>query len=97
MLHGRMLSTAGRRCATGRGRRGLGARLPRRSDHACRGFLGVVAEREWDAAQVAERFQVTWSDAAPPFFEMPVLYDHIRQAPVVKREVRYNTASTHLS
>jgi nicotinate dehydrogenase subunit B len=52
-----------------------------------KGFLGVVADHEWDAVQAAERLQVTWSDAAPPFPEMAALYDHIRQAPVTKREV----------
>jgi CO/xanthine dehydrogenase Mo-binding subunit len=52
-----------------------------------KGFLGVVAEREWDAVQAAERLQVTWSETQPPFPEMAALYDHIRQAPVTKREV----------
>jgi CO/xanthine dehydrogenase Mo-binding subunit len=51
------------------------------------GFLGIVAEREWDAVQAAERLKVTWSEATPPFPENSSLYDHIRQAPVVKREV----------
>jgi nicotinate dehydrogenase subunit B len=52
-----------------------------------KGFLGVVAEREWDAVQAAERLGVTWSAAIPPFPEIASLYDHIRAAPVVKREV----------
>ena len=52
-----------------------------------KGFLGVVAEREWDAVQAAERLKVTWSEAPSPFPEMAALYDHIRAAPVVKREV----------
>jgi CO/xanthine dehydrogenase Mo-binding subunit len=52
-----------------------------------KGFIGIVAEREWDAVQAAERLRVTWSDAAPPFPEMAALYDHIRQAPVLKRDV----------
>src|SRR6266446_7053672 len=52
-----------------------------------KGFLGIVAEREWDAVQAAELLQVTWSEAAPPFPENAALYQHIRQAPVVKREV----------
>src|SRR6516164_1867675 len=52
-----------------------------------KGFLGIVAEREWDAMQAAERLKVTWSETAPPFPENSALYDHIRQAPVVKREV----------
>src|SRR5271165_6379539 len=51
------------------------------------GFLGIVAEHEWDAVQAAERLKVTWSEAVPPFPENSALYQHIRQAPVVKREV----------
>jgi nicotinate dehydrogenase subunit B len=50
-------------------------------------FIGIVAEREWDAVQAAERLRVTWSEAPPPFPEMAALYDHIRQTSVVKREV----------
>jgi nicotinate dehydrogenase subunit B len=52
-----------------------------------KGFIGIVAEREWDAVQAAERLRITWSEAVPPFPEMAALYDHIRQSPVVKREV----------
>jgi CO/xanthine dehydrogenase Mo-binding subunit len=52
-----------------------------------KGFIGIVAEREWNAVQAAERLQVTWSDVAASFPEVAALYDHIRQAPVVKREV----------
>jgi len=52
-----------------------------------KGFLGIFAAREWDAVQAAERIAVTWSEAAPPLHENAVLYQHIRQAPVVKREV----------
>ena len=51
------------------------------------GFLGVVADKEWDAIQAAQRLAVTWSDATPPFPAHDALYDHIRQAPIVKREV----------
>jgi CO/xanthine dehydrogenase Mo-binding subunit len=51
------------------------------------GFLGIVAEHEWDAVQAAERLGVTWSDVAPAFPEMARLYDHIRAAPIAKREV----------
>jgi CO/xanthine dehydrogenase Mo-binding subunit len=52
-----------------------------------KGFLGVVAEREWDAVQAAEQLKVTWSEATPPFPENSALYDHIRQVAVTKREV----------
>jgi CO/xanthine dehydrogenase Mo-binding subunit len=51
------------------------------------GFLGVVAEKEWDAIKAAERLKVQWSDVTPPFPEQSAIYDHIRHAPVVKREV----------
>src|SRR6266404_3903754 len=31
-----------------------------------KGFLGVVAEREWDAIQASKKLKVEWSDATPP-------------------------------
>jgi nicotinate dehydrogenase subunit B len=51
------------------------------------GFLGVVADKEWDAIQAADKLKVEWSSQAPPFPEQASLYDHIRNAPVRKREV----------
>jgi nicotinate dehydrogenase subunit B len=51
------------------------------------GFLGVVAEKEWDAIQAAEKLKVEWSSQEPPFPEQASLYDHIRKASVRKREV----------
>jgi nicotinate dehydrogenase subunit B len=50
------------------------------------GFLGVVADREWDAIKASRQLQVEWSQAAPPFPDQAALYDHIRQAPTRKRE-----------
>ena len=50
-------------------------------------FLAVVAEREWDAIKASQRLDVEWSNAAPPFPNQAALYDHIRNAPVRKREV----------
>jgi CO/xanthine dehydrogenase Mo-binding subunit len=47
-----------------------------------KGFLGVVADKEWDAIQAAEKLKVEWSAVQPPFPEQAKLYDHIRQAPV---------------
>ncbi len=35
-----------------------------------KGFIGVVADREWEAVQAAERLEVTWSEPAPSFPEM---------------------------
>ena len=50
------------------------------------GFLGVVADKEWDAIKAAQQLKVTWSNAAPPFPDQASLYDHIRKAPVRKQE-----------
>src|SRR5262245_3985648 len=50
-----------------------------------KGFLGVVADKEWDAVKAADKLKVEWSDAKPPFPDQAGLYDHIRQAAVRKR------------
>ena len=50
-------------------------------------FLGVVADKEWDAIRAAEKLKVEWSQVQPPFPEQATLYDHIRKAPVRKREI----------
>jgi nicotinate dehydrogenase subunit B len=52
-----------------------------------KGFLGVVADKEWDAIQAAQKLKVEWSDAPPPFPEQATLYDHIRKASVSKRQI----------
>jgi nicotinate dehydrogenase subunit B len=49
-------------------------------------FLGVVADKEWDAIKAARQLKVEWSQVAPPFPNQAALYDHIRQAPARKRE-----------
>jgi CO/xanthine dehydrogenase Mo-binding subunit len=51
------------------------------------GFLGVVADKEWDAIQAAEKLKVEWSAQDSPFPEQAALHDHIRKAPVRKRMV----------
>ncbi len=58
-----------------------GARVVRDKD-----FIGVVADREWDAIKAAKQLKIEWSDAKPPFFEHAQLHDHIRKAPVLKRQ-----------
>ena len=50
------------------------------------GFLGVVADTEWDAIQAAQKLKVEWSQVKPPFPTTAEIYDHIRRAPVRKRE-----------
>ena len=52
-----------------------------------KGFLGVVADKEWDAIKAAQKLKVEWSEAKPPFPDQTALYDHIRSAAVRKREV----------
>ena len=51
------------------------------------GFLGVAAEREWDAIRAMGQLKVEWSNAAPPFPSQASLYDHIRKGTVRKRNV----------
>ncbi|HXP12277.1 MAG TPA: molybdopterin cofactor-binding domain-containing protein, partial [Stellaceae bacterium] len=48
------------------------------------GFLGVVAEKEWNAIRAAQALKVTWSQVQPPFPDQSALYDFIRQAPARK-------------
>ncbi len=43
------------------------------------GFLGVVADKEWDAIKAAQQLKVEWSNTAPPFPNQSALYDHIRK------------------
>ncbi len=52
-----------------------------------KGFLGVVADKEWDAIKAAQKLKVEWSEVKPPFPDQTALYDHIRKAPVRKREI----------
>jgi nicotinate dehydrogenase subunit B len=52
-----------------------------------KGFLGVVADKEWDAIQAAQKLKVEWSQVEPPFPDQASLYDHIRKASVRKRNI----------
>jgi CO/xanthine dehydrogenase Mo-binding subunit len=52
-----------------------------------KGFLGVIADKEWGAIKAAETLKVEWSQVADPFPDQTSLYDHIRKAPVRKRQV----------
>ncbi len=55
------------------------------------GFLGVVADKEWDAIKAMRQLKVEWSDAKPPFPAQAAIYDYIRNAPVRKKEVAGKT------
>jgi nicotinate dehydrogenase subunit B len=59
-----------------------GARVVRDRD-----FVAVLAGHEWDAVRAAGMLKVEWADSRKdPFPPMAELHDHIRRAPVVKRE-----------
>ena len=58
-----------------------GARVVREKD-----FVAVVAPREWDAVRAAQMLKIDWHALDGAFPEMAKLYDHIREAKVVKRE-----------
>ena len=49
-------------------------------------FIGLVAPKEWDAIKAAKALKVTWSEVKPPFAGNASLYDHIRAAPVAKKD-----------
>ena len=59
-----------------------GARVVREKD-----FVAVLAAHEWDAVRASRMLKVDWNHAKEsPFPPMAGLYDHIRKAPVDKRE-----------
>ena len=55
-----------------------------------KGFIGVVAPKEWDAIRAAQTLKVTWSDVKAPFPDQKDIYEHIRKAPVTKRNQEVN-------
>jgi nicotinate dehydrogenase subunit B len=57
------------------------------------GFLGVVADREWDAIKAMQALKVEWSQPKAPFPPQASLYDHIRKAAVRKRAVEVNNGN----
>jgi len=50
-------------------------------------FLGVVADNEWDVIRAADKLKVEWSEVKAPFPDQTALYEHIRSAPVRKRDI----------
>src|SRR6185369_4096266 len=92
MVHGRMIRPA------------VAGSVPAKVDEASikdipgakvvwdKGFLGVVADKEWDAIKAAQKLKVEWSKVDPPFPDQTALYDHIRKAPVRKSAIEGKTA-----
>jgi nicotinate dehydrogenase subunit B len=87
MLHARVVRPERAGCAVGSVDEGSigavkGARLVQEKN-----FLAVVAEREWDAVKASRMLKVNWNETQrDPFPPMADLHEHIRRAPVVKRE-----------
>jgi nicotinate dehydrogenase subunit B len=93
MLHGRMIRPA------------VAGAVPTAVDEASvkdipgvkvvwqKGFIGVVAPKEWDAIRAARQLKVIWSDVKPPFAGNASLYDHIRNAKVAKRDDEENVGN----
>ncbi len=56
-----------------------------------RGLLAVLAEKEWNAIRAASLLDVTWTTSADRFPDQAKLYDHIRAAPVLKRNQEHSS------
>ncbi len=87
MVHGRMIRPAVAGAVPVKVDEGSIADIPGARVVWDKGFLGVVADREWDAIRAAQKLKVEWSEAKPPFPDSSAIYDHIRKAPVRKREI----------
>src|SRR3989449_7703971 len=87
MLHARVIRCSRAACTVGGVDEGSiravkGARVVREKD-----FVAVVADHEWDAVRASRMLKISWKEAKKdPFPPMAEIYDHIRKAPVVKRE-----------
>jgi len=87
MLHARVIRPTRAACTVasvdeGSIKKVKGARVVRDKE-----FVAVLAEHEWDAVRASQMLKVNWNHAKEaPFPEMAALHDHIRKAPVAKRE-----------
>ena len=89
MLHGRVIRRRSRaRCrsrSTRRRSRIFGVQVVWQ-----KGFIGLVAPKEWDAVRAAKALKITWSEVKPPFAGNASLYDHIRAAKIAKKDEETN-------
>ncbi len=87
MLHARVIRPTRAACSVGSVDEGSiksvkGARVVRERD-----FVAVLASHEWDAVRASRMLKIDWKETkTDPFPAMAGLYDHIRKAPVAKRE-----------
>ena len=86
MVHGRMIRPAVAGAVPVKVDEGSIQHIPSAKVVWDKGFLGVVADKEWDAIKAAAALKVAWSQVAPPFPDQAALYDHIRRQPPRKRE-----------
>jgi nicotinate dehydrogenase subunit B len=87
MVHGRMIRPAVAGAVPVKVDEGSIKQFPSAKVVWDKGFLGVVADKEWDAIQAAEKLKIEWSQVEQPFPEQATLYDHIRKASARKRQV----------
>lgn len=87
MLYGRMLRPPVAGAVPGAVDEGSVSSFPGARIVWRKGFLGVVAEKEWDAICAAEAVRISWSQVAPPFPHVDQLYDPIRNSPGLTRQV----------
>lgn len=55
-----------------------------------KGFIGVVANTEWDAIKASQELKVQWSDGGKPFVDQKDLYSHIRNAKVIAEKTDFS-------
>ncbi len=53
-----------------------------------KGFIGLVAPKEWDAVRASRALKITWSDVKPPFPDQKDIYNHIRRTKAVKDDAQ---------
>jgi nicotinate dehydrogenase subunit B len=92
MMHGRMIRPATAGAVPVKVDEGSIKDIPTAKVVWNNGFLGVVADKEWDAIKAAQQLKVEWSNTAPPFPNQSALYDHIRSEPPRKRAIEGNEA-----
>ena len=86
MLHGRVIRTPHAGSIAQQVDLGSIAAVPGARVVREKNFLAVVAEREWDAVRAAQMLKVQWSAPKNPFPSHDKVHDHLRSAPVIKRE-----------
>jgi CO/xanthine dehydrogenase Mo-binding subunit len=88
MLHARMIRPQVAGAVPVRVEEGSIKHIPGAKAVWIKDLLAVVADKEWNAVKAARALNVTWSESTPNFPGHELLFDHIRRAPIVKREFK---------